>query len=170
MRKQGLINRLGWYYPTERFNVFLFGGITAYVLFQYAARDVVLLVYGLLVMTYILYQGQKYWQLKLYRLTGKSVNQARSLAFFRTAKRANVWLCCIMPLVLLVQLYLFGWSVPSTPIFLLALLANSFGVLEHVNYYHRQLMIDNAADWRYLKHYRRLKVASLAKDLAEGQL
>ena len=41
----------------------------------------------------------------------------------------------------------------------------AFGVLEYVNYYHRQLMHDSAADWRYLHRHRRLRPAPLATDL-----
>jgi hypothetical protein len=42
----------------------------------------------------------------------------------------------------------------------------AFAALEYVNYYHRQLMHDSAADWRYLRRHRRLRPAPLATDLA----
>jgi len=50
------------------------------------------------------------------------------------------------------------------------ILSNIFAILEHINYYNRQLMIDNSSDLEYLKRYKRLKVASLAKDLKENKL
>ena len=52
----------------------------------------------------------------------------------------------------------------------LALFANIFGILEHINYYNRQLMIDNKSDLNYLLRNRKLKIASLAKDLKENKL
>ena len=52
----------------------------------------------------------------------------------------------------------------------LAVFANIFGILEHINYYNRQLMIDNKSDINYLLRNRKLKIASLAKDLKENKL
>jgi hypothetical protein len=51
-----------------------------------------------------------------------------------------------------------------------AVFANIFGILEHVNYYNRQLMIDNTQDLNYVIRNRKLKIASLAKDLKENKL
>jgi hypothetical protein len=48
--------------------------------------------------------------------------------------------------------------------------ANAFGILEHINYYNRQLMIDNTSDLNYLMRYKKLKIASLAKDLSENEI
>jgi len=50
------------------------------------------------------------------------------------------------------------------------ILANVFAVLEHVNYYHVQLSIDNAYDVEYVKRNRKLKKASLAKDMKEQEI
>ena len=43
-------------------------------------------------------------------------------------------------------------------------------VAEHINYYHVHLMIDNASDVRYFALNKRLKEASLAKDVRQGRL
>ena len=51
-----------------------------------------------------------------------------------------------------------------------AIIANIFGILEHINYYNRQLMIDNASDLNYVIRNRKLKIASLAKDLSENEI
>ena len=51
-----------------------------------------------------------------------------------------------------------------------ALFAYLFGVAEHVNYYHVQLMYDNRNDWRYLRAYKRLKMAALRKDFKKNTL
>ena len=52
----------------------------------------------------------------------------------------------------------------------LAVFANIFGILEHINYYNRQLMIDNTSDLNYVIRNRKLKIASLAKDLSENEI
>jgi len=168
MSKEKLIKRLSWYYPTELFNVFLFSGILIYVVVSYGLMDTLFLTYGLLVMIFILYQGQHYWKLKLHRLQGKPFDVGRNLSFFRRMKSANVVLIALMPIPLLIQLYVSGWVIGSKMLFGWAIVANVFGILEHINYYHRQLMIDNDADVRYVKRYRRLKTASLKKDLDEN--
>ena len=41
----------------------------------------------------------------------------------------------------------------------------AFAGLEHVNYFHVQLMHDTRADWAYLLRHRRLRRAPLADDL-----
>jgi hypothetical protein len=51
-----------------------------------------------------------------------------------------------------------------------AVFANIFGILEHFNYYNRQLMIDNTQDLNYVIRNRKLKIASLAKDLSENEI
>jgi len=51
-----------------------------------------------------------------------------------------------------------------------ASIANIFGILEHINYYNRQLMIDNPSDLYYVMRYKKLKIASLAKDLSENEI
>jgi hypothetical protein len=51
-----------------------------------------------------------------------------------------------------------------------AVVANIFGVLEHINYYNRQLMVDNISDLNYIVLNRKLKIASLAKDLTDNEI
>jgi len=55
-------------------------------------------------------------------------------------------------------------------LFLWRILANVIGVLEHINYYHKQLMVDNLSDVKYLLRNKKLKVASLKKDLDESKI
>jgi hypothetical protein len=90
MRKDKIIKRLEWYYPTELFNAWLFTGIMLFVIYTYKIADALFLVYGLTIMTFILFQGQHYWKLKLYRLTNKKFDEAKNLKLFRKAKRINV--------------------------------------------------------------------------------
>lgn len=130
----------------------------------------ILLSYGLIICIVILYQGQLYWKLKLNRLTGKNVNQEKNIRFFSKSKRLNWLLISLMPLVFLSQLYIQSWNFEDNDMLRWGILANVFAILEHVNYYHIQLMIDNKYDVEYLLKNRRLKQASLAKDLVENRI
>ena len=74
----------------------------------------------------------------------------------------------LIPLVLVIQLYLNNWTLNGN-LMLWAIIANVFGILEHINYYNRQLMVDNASDLKYILNNKKLKTASLAKDLLENK-
>jgi hypothetical protein len=43
-------------------------------------------------------------------------------------------------------------------------------LLEQINYFHVQLMVDNVRDVRWVMRNRRLKEASLAKDIRQSRL
>lgn len=75
-----------------------------------------------------------------------------------------------MPLVFVIQFYFSNWQVKTENLMLWAIVANVFGILEHINYYNRQLMIDNASDLNYVIRNRKLKIASSAKDLKENKI
>ena len=75
----------------------------------------------------------------------------------------------LIPLVFIIQLYFNNWEVKTENLIFWAIIANVFGILEHINYYNRQLMIDNASDLNYVIRNRKLKIASLAKDLKENE-
>ena len=170
MSKAKIIKRLSWYYPTERFCAFMFLGIFLWVFLWFPPSNVVLLLYGLLVVTIILFQGQYYLMLKLYRLTNKPFEQGKNLKLFRRAKNLNSILICAMPLIFALQLYLSSWTINAENHIIWAVTANIFGVLEHINYYYRQLSIDNLADVEYILRNKKLKVASLSKDLRDSEI
>ncbi len=166
MSREKLIKRLEWYYPTERLHAFVtFPSVVALVLAFNAFVDVIFLVYGLLVCVFILYQGQHYWKLKLRRLKGERVEQRKNLRFFRNSKFANQILISLMPAVLLLQFFISNWELKAENLMGWAVFANAFAIIEHLNYYVRQISIDNKADLRYVLKQKRLKKASLAKDL-----
>lgn len=170
MSKQHLINRLKWYYPLELTHAVLtFPGIMVYLALTNPLRDIVFLLYGLSVCIFILLQGQHYWKLKLYRLTGKHFNQNDQLRLFRQAKKINTILIWLMPPVIGVQLIIKDLSFIADQLFIWAIVANCFAILEHINYYSTQLMVDNNADFQYIIKNKRFKTASLKKDLAEGK-
>ncbi|MAP79629.1 MAG: hypothetical protein CL526_00945 [Aequorivita sp.] len=169
MSKAKLINRLRWYYPLEKFHAFVtFPLLTVYFLMHNPIAKSIMFVYGMIVCIAILYQGQRYWQLKLWHLQNKPFSQVKNLKFFRGAKRLNILLIIAMPVVFIIQVLVAKWSLNDTNIIFWTLLANLFAVLEYINYYHKQLMVDNFADVNYIVRNKKLKTASLAKDLNEN--
>ena len=76
----------------------------------------------------------------------------------------------LIPLVFIIQLYFNNWEVKTENLIFWAIIVNVFGILEHINYYYRQLMIDNTSDLNYVIRNRKLKIASLAKDLSENEI
>jgi len=171
MSKQKLIKRLKSYYPMERFHAFVtFPGMLVYLILKNSVTDVFFLLYGILICIIILIQGQHYWKLKLYRLINKPFNQEKNLTLFKNSKKLNLILISLIPIVFGIQLYQNDWEIRPENLILWGIIANLFAVLEHINYYNRQLMIDNLADLEYLKRNRKLKVASLAKDLKENEI
>ncbi len=171
MTRARLVQRLKWYYPTEKFHTYVsFPTLLIYIIAANKLSDVIFLSYGLIVCIVILYQGQWYWKLKLDSLEGKSFDQDKNLQFFTTSKRLNWILILIMIPVLAIQIILNINQESTHRMLLWGMLANLFAILEHINYYYIQLMIDNAYDLRYVIRNKRLKKSSLAKDLKEGQI
>lgn len=170
MSKKELIKRLTWYYPMERMHAFItFPLISIYLIYTSSLSDIIFLVYGLVLCIFILFQGQHYWKLKLSKLTGKTFDQNKNLRFFRKSKIINLVMMGLIPIMFIIQLYLINWTVKTEKLMIWAIIANVFGILEHINYYNRQLMIDNASDLNYVIRNRKLKIASLAKDLKENE-
>ncbi|MEY3369123.1 MAG: hypothetical protein RI973_2278 [Bacteroidota bacterium] len=76
----------------------------------------------------------------------------------------------LIPMIFIVQLYLAKWTIKTDNLIFWGVVANIFGVLEHVNYYNTQLMIDNISDLNYIIKNRKLKIASLAKDIRDNEI
>jgi len=171
MTKARLIKRLSWYYPTEKFHAYVtFPGMLVYFLVMNPLQNMLLMSYGLVVCTVILYQGQHYWKLKLHGLRREPVEQERNLRFFENSKKLNWVLIAFMVPVFVIQLNMNGWNIQSNDMFWWGILVNLFAIGEHINYYYIQLMVDNPYDVAYIKKNKRLKEASLAKDLSEGRI
>ncbi|MBL0685881.1 hypothetical protein [Aquimarina mytili] len=171
MSKQKLIKRLKNYYPMERFHAFVtFPLIFVYLILKNSFIDIFFLLYGLLICIIVLIQGQHYWKLKLYRLINKPFNQEKNLNIFKNSKKFNLILIGLIPIIFGIQIYQNDWQIIPENIIVWGIIANVFGILEHINYYNRQLMIDNLSDLEYIKRNKRLKIASLAKDLKENEL
>lgn len=171
MTKERLIKRLKWYYPLEKFHAFFtIPLLLFYSLFSYPISDIIILIYGLLVCMIVLYQGQLYWKLKLQTLLGKKIDQEHFINFYKKSKKLNLILIGLMPVILLFQIIIQDWNFSLNSLFLWGLFANLFAVLEHINYYQLQLMIDNSYDVKYVIRNKRLKTASLAKDLNRNKI
>jgi hypothetical protein len=166
--KEELIKRVKWLYLNEKIHAIItFPAIIIYLLINHSANDIFLLIYGLLVCTIILLEGQHYWKLKLFRLTNRPIDQEKNIRIFNKLRIINIILIVLIPVILIVQLYLSNWTVKEENLFAWAICANIFAVLEHINYYHIQLMIDNKKDLEYVMKNKRFKTASLRKDLAD---
>jgi hypothetical protein len=171
MTKKDLIKRLNKTYLMERSHAFItFPAITGYLLFTNSPLDIVFLLYGLILCNFILIQGQHYFKLKLQSLEGKTFEQKKNLIFFKKSKKLNLIFIVLIPFVFILQLFLNNWTIKTENLIYWAIIANVFGILEHINYYNRQLMIDNSSDLNYVIKNRKLKIASLAKDLLENEI
>jgi protein-S-isoprenylcysteine O-methyltransferase Ste14 len=111
---------------------------------------------GFALFAILLVQGAAYWTAKLRQPARSPLPGAGAFAVARVAN----------PVLLAVGLAFLGWSVARDPGAgtLPGLGFALFAVLEYVNYFHVQLMYDNAEDLRYLRTHG-LRRAHLARDL-----
>lgn len=113
---------------------------------------------GAAVMVLLLVQGATYWLVKARQLTVPSARPA-GMGTFSVLAFVN-------PVLLVVTIMIIGYSFvtigPAAAV--LGFGCWSLAVLEHVNYFHRQLMYDNAVDLAWLRAHG-LKRAALARDL-----
>ncbi len=168
--KQRLIKKLQWTFQVEGMNAVMFFGILIFINAAYDFKDLIFMSYGLLLMSFILLQGTYYWWKKLSVLEDKPIFQNRTLNRFQNFRQKNKIAIALIPVVILIQWYVSGQTLGSDNLIGWALFANAFAVLEHINYYHTQLMYDNRYDLRYLFRHKKLKEASLRKDLREQQI
>lgn len=114
-------------------------------------------IVGFALFAILLVEGTAYWTAKLRQPPGAPLPGASA---FAAARRGNL---VLLPAGLLYV----GWSVGRDPGAdnLLGLGFALFAVLEHVNYFHIQLMYDNAEDLRYLRTHG-LRRSHLSRDLA----
>ena len=106
---------------------------------------------------------------ELIQRLNKTYKMERSHAFFTFPAIAIYLLFTNSPLDIVFFLF-DNWTIKTENMIYWAIIANVFGILEHINYYNRQLMIDNSSDLNYVVKNRKLKIASLAKDLIENRL
>ncbi|MRW93163.1 hypothetical protein GJ699_24520 [Duganella sp. FT80W] len=112
--------------------------------------------------SYLLVQGALYWQLKHSALSASAPLPGYFKQLFNSFKVSNLVLFGAVALGFIVEIARSGWSAQLAwplGIFL-------FAVLEHINYYHYQLMYDTSASVRYVLRNRRLRKAALGIDLS----
>ena len=168
--KEQLIKRLTGYYKLERFHVLWISSFGVFLNVKYGWRPSLLLTYGIGLVVLVLAQGTHYWKRKLATVQGEGLNHQLVLQQFHQFDRVNVCVILACPVLLLLATTQFDHFWASQTHTGWALFAYCFGVAEHVNYYHVQLMYDNRNDWQYLRTYRRLKIASLRKDFIKNTL
>ena len=115
---------------------------------------------ALALVCYLLLQGVLYWHLKLGSVVRRQPLPAYFQPLYRVLKQAN------LPLIAAVAGFVAVTSAAATKADLAwayGLLA--FAVLEHVNYYHYQLMYDTRAAFASLRRNGRLRKAALGLDL-----
>lgn len=117
-------------------------------------------VAGLALTLTILVEGSAYWALKYRQLTRRDRAPA-GLGIFRWLGRLNV-VALGVGLIIVIAGVVASPGTRSWP----GLALWAFAVAEHVNYFHVQLMHDTRADITRLLRNRRLRTASLARDLA----
>lgn len=168
--KKRLKNRLQWTFQVEGMNVVMFFGIMIFLNLSYGFYDVIFLSYGLSIMCFILFQGTYYWWVKLSVLTERQVFRSTVLSRFRNFKKQNHIAIALIPFMFLLQWFVSGKNITADNFIGWGIFANLFGVCEYINYYHKQLMYDNKNDLNYLLKHRKLKEASLHKDLRENKI
>ena len=148
----------------------MFFGIMVFVNLQYGFTNLIFFTYGMALMCFILYQGTYYWWVKYSVLKNETVFQQTVLSRFRKFKTQNQVAIALIPLLLGLQWVLSGNQINSKNLIGWAIFVNLFAVCEYINYYHKQLMYDNRNDLNYLLKNKKLKEASLFKDLRENKI
>lgn len=170
LSKKRLLHKIQWTYQVEGMNTVMFLGVMIICILTFGFTDLVFFAYGVLFSCYILMQGTYYWWLKYTSLKGEYIPQKRVIDRFRTFKSSDQIGLFLIPVILLLQWFISGKQLNENNLIGWALFANFFAVLEYINYYQRQLMYDNKYDFRYLIRNRKLKEASLYKDLLNNKI
>ncbi|WP_327089027.1 hypothetical protein OIE66_43145 [Nonomuraea sp. NBC_01738] len=120
---------------------------------------------GLLLVFVILVEGGAYWFLKLGQFRRRAPLPA-GMPLFRMLTRLNPVLLAIGALVIAVAIYSGDSGTAAWPGVALWV----FAVLEHVNYFHVQLIHDTRADLARFRRTGRFHRSHLATDLARSRL
>lgn len=163
--KAKLIKRLRYLWTWELFDSFFLPAVMIFILRYRGFRVGYFTAYAMGLTVLLLWQGAAYWWLKL-----RSVREGKPLVgtwlrVYAVLKKVNWGLLALAPLLMTISLRLPGRQrivdVVGGALF------TTLALLEQVNYYYVQLMYDSPTDWRYLTQHKRLKRASLARDLAQ---
>jgi hypothetical protein len=163
MTRSAITRRLRYLRSGECFNVIFLPAVLAFVLWAVRAPTYLFYSYAMGIICFILIQGGLYWHLKLAVAMGRAPGLPDGFArWYTTLQRSNVVLLGLYPLLAVVAV-LTG-ATRGLEI-LWATLLVVFAALEHINYYHWQLMYDSARDLQWLLRHRRLRRAHLGEEL-----
>jgi hypothetical protein len=115
---------------------------------------------ALVLVCFLLLQGVLYWHLKWRAIIGRRPFPAYFQPLYRFFQYTNVLLIVAIGVFIAVQS-----AIASTSDLLWSGGLLMFGVLEHINYYHYQLMYDTRATVAYVQRNGRLRRAALGLDL-----
>lgn len=119
-----------------------------------------------LLLELLLIQGAVYWYIKLQRLKKEKISTTpvHVVKRYKGMKNINLSLFCIPPIMLLVDYFIWKSSLPMSGI-AIALFIYGFALLEYINYFYVQLSYDNKSDIQFLLKTKKLKKASIRKDI-----
>ena len=164
MNHQFLLRRLRSLRNWEFLNIFLLPFVLWLILGQATAATWLLYGYAMGLVCWLLMQGTLYWHLKLRALTRKTRRlPSYFVPTFLTFRLSNLVCFVLFPLL---AGYLRATGQVQGGQLVGATLLWFFAILEHINYYHLQLMHDNLHDIRYLIQHKRLRPSPLRSDLA----
>ncbi|MET0319308.1 MAG: hypothetical protein ABW069_01145 [Duganella sp.] len=115
---------------------------------------------ALALVCFLLLQGVFYWHLKARAIVGRQPFPAYFQPLYRFFKYANVLLIVAIGAVIAAQ-----GATAATADLLWSGGLLAFGVLEHINYYHYQLMYDTRAALAFVRRNGCLRKAALGLDL-----
>lgn len=163
MMRQHIAARLRYLRNWEGANIVLLPICLVVVLISLQPPTWLLSAYSMALISLILAQGTYYWHLKLTCLLTRERQLPATFApRFSQFRRLNLVLLAIYPALLAAQLVA-GVARSFEP--LLATIMWGIALLEHINYFHYQLMHDTRADIAYLLRTRRLRRSPLTSDL-----
>ena len=110
--------------------------------------------------SFVLLQGVLYWHLKGRALIGRQPLPAYFQPLYRRFKYANVLLTVVVAAFIAL-----GSAAATVEDLWFSCVLLSFAILEHINYYHYQLMYDTRAAIDYVRRNGRLRKAALGLDL-----
>ncbi len=164
MNRESVLRRLRSLRNLEFLNIFLLPFVMWLMLGK--ATEATWLLYGwaMGLVCWVLVQGTLYWHLKLRATKAKTRTlPAYFVPTFTAFRVTNLLGFAIFPLL---AGYLRATGQIAISSLVIASLLWLFAILEHINYYHLQLMHDNPHDIRYLIQHQRLRPSPLQSDLA----
>jgi len=121
---------------------------------------------ALLLQSYLLVQGACYWHLKHCALSQSSKLPDFFGRLFSVFRASNLLLFALVALAFGGEVHAAGWSVQlAWPLGIFV-----FAMIEHINYYHYQLMYDTTSAVQFLVRNRRLRRAALGIDLKRATI